>query len=1363
MVSKWPAVGAETDPLSRARQLQTSWERLLAEGALGPELPPGATAGLRPTIVESWQRSLATGLDPTNALAPIEADQSEVLERWLDHPLGSLTHVLTEQLRKVAEESRGIVVVTDASGLVLYTMGDERLKERAADQNHLVEGARWSEAADGTNGIGTALAADRAVQVFASEHFNERHHDWICSGAPVHDPVSGQTIGLIDLTNLWKIAHPRMLELVTTAARTIDQCLVDARRERDARLRRRYSDLMTRSTDLLAARDGYVLDGAEPAHSSTFDIPEGGGEVLLGDGSVGVAAPLGQGEAYLVRQGATRHARSAPAAEGPERAEERARELAGEQAALRQVATLVARESSPDQLFAVVAEQVARVLDVPLVRLVRYEADASVIVGGFSEGDDAPFPTGSRWPLDSPGVLKTVRQTGRPARIDDYAHWTGEIATVVRGAGMRLAVATPIVVERRLWGAMVALSPRHEPFPEDTEAQLTDFTELVATAIASAESRAAIGRLGDEQAALRRVATLVARGTEPVTVFRAVCDEAQALLGADRAGILRFHDDRTVTVMASSGGSGEHGVGARVSFDPGFVVDRVHETHQAERFDTDDPAAADMPEIVRTMGVRSAVGSPIVVDGELWGVITLASVDRSLPLEMERRLADFTELVATAISNAQAHGDLQQLADEQAAVGRVATLVAQGARPAEIFAAVSAEVDRVFGLDPATFDVAVVGRFEPGPELVIVGISKSVDVGPLGSRWPMDDLYAPTHVLRTGRSARIRADDVVSAGGEVAEFLRHSGYLSQVASPIVVDGHLWGAMLVTTRSDLPPDTEERLEQFTELVATAIANTESREALARLAEEQAALRRVATLVAENVPSGELCAAVVREAGTLLGTDYAGLIRYEDDATVANLASWAATGELPPIPDRFPTEPGDPAAMIADARRPTRVDDWTVVPGPLAAFLRDELAVRSSVGSPIVVEGRLWGVLGVHSKGHVPLPPDTESRIQQFTELVATAIANREARTEAARLADEQAALRRVATLVARDAPREEVFTGIASEIGDLFGLEEIRMVRYEDDRTGVVVASSGPSASFFPVGFRVPADDEGATSRVFRTGESVRLDEYDYGTATGAIPERVRSIGIRSVVAAPITAGTAQEEPLPRTTESRLSQFTELMATAVANAESKTELAASRRRIVAASDEARRRFERDLHDGVQQRLVTLGLELRGAEAMASGEDGELGEQLAKVGDGLGGALDDLRELSRGIHPAILSEGGLVPALKVLSRRSAVPVGLELAVDERLPDQIEVAAYYVVSEALTNVAKHANASGVDVRAQLADGALELTIEDNGVGGAEPPEGSGLTGLADRVDALGGSIAITSPQGGGTCLRVQLPLGP
>jgi signal transduction histidine kinase len=658
MTSRSAAVGAETDPLRRARKLQRSWEHLLAEGALGPDLPPGATAGLRPTIVESWRRSLAARLDPTDLLAPIEADESEVLERWYEHPLASLTHVLTAQLRKVAEESRGVVVVTDASGLVLHRVGDEWLKERAAEMN-LVEGARYSEAADGTNGIGTALAADRAFQVFAFEHFNERHHEWICSGAPVHDPVSGQTIGLLDLSSLWKFAHPRSLELVTTAARTIEQCLVEARRDRDARLRRRYSDFMTKRTDLLVDRDGYVLDGAEPADPSRFDIPEGGGEVVLGDGSVASAAPLGRGEAYLLRRRTTRRAKSAPPVRRLERAEERARELAAEQAALRQVATLVARESSPDRLFAVVAEQVARIFDVPHVRLTRYDRDGTVVVGGFSAGEDKPFPIGSRWALDSPGVTAAVRQTGRPARIEDYTLVTGKVADVIRGAGMRSAVASPIVVESGLWGAMVVLTPRHEPLPEDTEARLTDFTELLATAIANAESREARALLTEEQAALRRVATLVAQGVPSDALFSAVCDEVEALAGADASAVLRFETDGTVTVMGTHAVRGPVGAaGARLELDPDYIVGEVHRTGRAARFDTDDPAAPGMPEVVRAERVRSALASPIVVEGELWGAITTGSRERPLPAGMERRLADFTELVATAISNLQARAEL---------------------------------------------------------------------------------------------------------------------------------------------------------------------------------------------------------------------------------------------------------------------------------------------------------------------------------------------------------------------------------------------------------------------------------------------------------------------------------------------------------------------------------------------------------------------------------------------------------------------------------------------------------------------------------------------------------------------------------
>src|SRR3954447_22144175 len=343
MPSPWVAVEAGTELLARARQIQRSWDRLLGEGALGPELPPQATAGMRPMIVESWKRVAATGLEPIDVLPSIEADPSETRERCLEHPLGLLRHVLVEPLQMLAEESNSVVQVTDPSRLTLYLGGPEWLKARAAEMN-LVEGARCSETVNGTNGVGTALATDHPVQVFAFEHFSQHHREWVCSGAPIHDRVSGRLVGIIDLSSPWRMAHPRSLELVTTAARTTEQCLLEERRDRDARLRRRYCDLAAKSTDLLVNQEGYLLVGDELAHPKPLDIPENGGEIAMGDGSLAVAEPLGRGEAYLVRQPGRRRAR---AARGETlEAESRLRELAEEQAALRRVATLVAYEAS---------------------------------------------------------------------------------------------------------------------------------------------------------------------------------------------------------------------------------------------------------------------------------------------------------------------------------------------------------------------------------------------------------------------------------------------------------------------------------------------------------------------------------------------------------------------------------------------------------------------------------------------------------------------------------------------------------------------------------------------------------------------------------------------------------------------------------------------------------------------------------------------------------------------------------------------------------------------------------------------------------------------------------------------------------
>jgi signal transduction histidine kinase len=242
----------------------------------------------------------------------------------------------------------------------------------------------------------------------------------------------------------------------------------------------------------------------------------------------------------------------------------------------------------------------------------------------------------------------------------------------------------------------------------------------------------------------------------------------------------------------------------------------------------------------------------------------------------------------------------------------------------------------------------------------------------------------------------------------------------------------------------------------------------------------------------------------------------------------------------------------------------------------------------------------------------------------------------------------------------------------------------------------------------------------------------------------------------------IAIASAREEPPAPETEARLSDFTELLATAIANAEAQAELAASRARIIATADETRRRIERDLHDGAQQRLVSLGLQLQGARAALPPGIGEVAAELDGVARGLTSTLEELREYARGIHPAILSESGLALALKAVARRSAVPVVLDVRTTRRLPEPIEVGVYYVVSEALANVSKHAEASRATVDVQSIDGVVRASVRDDGIGGAAFLPGSGLVGLKDRVEALGGRMALESPPGAGTCVAVEVPVG-
>jgi signal transduction histidine kinase len=368
-----------------------------------------------------------------------------------------------------------------------------------------------------------------------------------------------------------------------------------------------------------------------------------------------------------------------------------------------------------------------------------------------------------------------------------------------------------------------------------------------------------------------------------------------------------------------------------------------------------------------------------------------------------------------------------------------------------------------------------------------------------------------------------------------------------------------------------------------------------------------------------------------------------------------------------------------------------------------------------------------------------------------------------------LADLQASLRQVATLVAHGVAPSEVFCAVADELARCLGVRHTTLFRFEPDGAGLLIAGHHESdRAEMVVGQRFSLDGESVAAKVFRTGRPARMDDHD--DAPGPAAEYIRRLGMRSGVGVPIMVdgrvwgaaivGSAEPDPLPPDTESRVGDFADLVTTAIANAEAHAQLTASRARIVAAGDEARRRFERDLHDGAQQRLVTLGLKLRSAEASVPPELGSVREQLAEIVDGLTGVSTDLQEISRGIHPAILSRGGLVPALKTLARRSSVPVELRVAVDQRLPDSVEVAAYYVVAESLTNAAKHAQASEVRVTVETEGPNVRLSIRDDGIGGADSGRGSGLTGLTDRVEALGGHLQMSSPIGTGTSLLATIP---
>jgi signal transduction histidine kinase len=545
-------------------------------------------------------------------------------------------------------------------------------------------------------------------------------------------------------------------------------------------------------------------------------------------------------------------------------------------------------------------------------------------------------------------------------------------------------------------------------------------------------------------------------------------------------------------------------------------------------------------------------------------------------------------------------------------------------------------------------------------------------------------------------------------------------------------------------------------------------------LRMLAEEQAALKRVAVAVATESAAERVFDVVTEEVARLVGADAANLVCFGPGPGEGLIVGkWSESGvKIPDAGTVVTIERGAALAEVVRTGKPVRMAmDDPHVPAELHKRLI-ALGVTSLVAAPIVVSGEIWGALVVSVTRDLSFAANVEDRLGQFAGLVAVSVANAQAREELAALAEEQAALSRVAVAVATEERPERLFGVVSEEIGRLFGADSGATVRYGDDEDGAVIVGAWQRDGEFGALPGVPRPlpfEGGAIARVAQTGRTARIDQE---TEPPELRERMLAAHVSSGVAAPIVVSgrlwgaTAISNGgdlgrFPPGVEERLEKFTSLVAVALANAEAREQLRASRARIVQAGDAERRRLERNLHDGAQQRLVALSLRLRVAQSRLAEDPATAAEMIGEASDELTLGLEELRELARGIHPAILTDHGLTPAVEALATRATIPVEVHGLPPERLAEQIEAAAFYVVSEALANVAKYAAASFARVDLTRDDGVLVVEVSDDGVGGADAGGGTGLRGLCDRVEALGGRFGVSSERGRGTTVRAELPL--
>jgi signal transduction histidine kinase len=530
-------------------------------------------------------------------------------------------------------------------------------------------------------------------------------------------------------------------------------------------------------------------------------------------------------------------------------------------------------------------------------------------------------------------------------------------------------------------------------------------------------------------------------------------------------------------------------------------------------------------------------------------------------------------------------------------------------------------------------------------------------------------------------------------------------------------------------------------------------------LHQVAEEQDAIGRVADVVASDATPGEVLDEVVAQASQLMGVEFTTLLRFEAGGGTEIAALSGAPGGLE-VGMREPGGGDGATQRVLSTGRVARMDDLSQASGhwPRLAYT---LGFASSVAAPVVIGGGLWGVLVVTGRDG-PLPLGVEASLTRFAKLAGAAIADAQARRGLRALAKEQAALRRVAELAARAGDPQEVFAAVAAETSALVDNEEVFLLRL----AGPDACQIRATTSELPLSDKRYPLEEGDISVLVRdTRRPARIDD-----AVARDCAMAREWGVVAVVGAPIIVeeeiwgaltATSYERPLPSETERRLGQFAGLAAIAIGNAESRAQLIASRARVVATADETRLRLQRDVHDGAQQRLVQTVLTLKMALEELGDGDSSLRSLLEESLRHAERATTELRDVVHGILPASLSSGGLPSGVESLISDLPLPVRSRLATP-RFPVEIETTAYLIVAEALTNVVKHADANQakVEITFDAAASALEIVVEDDGIGGADPQHGTGLVGMSDRVAARDGAMAITSPHGGGTRLRITLP---